>query len=345
MTRLPPLDPAIAHVRSAVRRTLSELISSRHGAHTSDPLVLVALSGGADSLALAAAAAFEAPKLQVRAGAVIIDHGLQEGSAGVAVAAAAQATALGLDPVVVRRVVVADETTVGPEAAARAARYAALETVSTELGAVGILTAHTRDDQAEQVLLGIARGSGLRAVAGIPPKRGSFYRPLLEVTREQTEQMCAASALVPWHDPHNRDPKYTRVRVRHTVLPLLEAELGGSIALNLARTAALAREDADALDAMVAEMIEELVEPAEAGISVSVAALAANPAAIRNRVVRLVMHAEFGVSLSREHTLNVMSLVTDWRGQGPIHVPGATVVRNHGRIVFTARGGSTQHEH
>lgn len=332
MTRLPTLDPAVAEIRRAVRLTLREFAEHSH------PLVLVALSGGADSLALAAAAAFEAPKQGLRCGAIIVDHGLQSGSADVATIAAAQATQLGLDPVLIRRVDVEPAAAEGPEAAARAARYRAFAVAQGETGAVAILTAHTRDDQAEQVLLAISRGSGVRALAGIPPARGALRRPLLEITRAQTEQVCAVLGLTPWQDPHNRDQSYTRVRVRHRVLPLIEAELGPGIARNLARTAALAREDADALDTMVEEMIEELVEPAEAGISVSVAALAANPAAIRNRIVRLVMRAEFGVSLTREHTLNVVSLVTNWRGQGPIHVPGATVVRNHGRIVFTATG-------
>ncbi|WP_449281783.1 tRNA lysidine(34) synthetase TilS [Leucobacter sp.] len=319
----------------------------------SAPLVLVALSGGADSLALAAAAAYEAPGAAMRAGAVIVDHGLQEGSRDVAARAAEQASALGLDPVLVRRVDVARDRGDGPESAARDARYAAFAEVAAEVGAAAILTAHTRDDQAEQVLLGIARGSGIRSLAGIPPLRelagagaGSgtppvILRPFLgerpAVSRAVTEEACAEQGLRPWRDPHNDDPAYTRVRVRRRVLPVLEGELGPGVAESLARTADLAREDADALDALAEETLEEIVEHAEAGIAVSVAALAANPPALRHRIIRAVARAEFGVQLSREHTLAVAELVTAWRGQGPIDVPGASVERVRGRLVFTAR--------
>lgn len=342
MTRLPPLDPAVAETRVAVRRVLAGLAEPRvsrvdRGAPSAgDPLVLVALSGGADSLALAAAAAFEAPRLGLRAGAVIVDHGLQADSDLVAQVAARQAAALGLDPVLVRLVSVEPSHPDGPEAAARAARYEALEAARDHAAAAALLTGHTRDDQAEQVLLALARGSGTRAIAGIPPRRGAIHRPFLGVSRATTERACQAQALTPWRDPHNSDPAYARVRVRERVLPVLERELGPGIAAGLARSAELAREDADALDALAAETIEELVEHAEAGISVSVAALAANPAALRNRLIRLVARAEFGSHLSREHTLAVAALVTDWRGQGPINIPGATVERVAGRLVFTA---------
>ncbi len=344
MTRLPPLDPAVAETRLAARRVLGRLhpaqVSTvdRGAPDTSAPVALVALSGGADSLALAAAVAFEAPRCGMRAGAVVVDHGLQEGSALVAGLAAEQAKQLGLDPVLVRIVSVPRGDADGPEAAARAVRYAALETARADTGAVAVLTAHTRDDQAEQVLLALARGSGTRAIAGIPPERDAIHRPFLHVSRETTERACAAQGLDPWLDPHNLDHTFARVRVRERVLPVLEAQLGPGIAANLARTAELAREDAEALDLLVEETIEELVEHAEAGISVSVAALAANPAALRGRIIRLVARAEFGSYLSREHTLAVSALVTDWRGQGPIHIPGATVERIAGRLVFTAAG-------
>ena len=312
--------------------------NDRVSAHD-QPLALVALSGGADSLALAAALAFEAPRAHWRAGAVVIDHGLQDHSAAIAEAAAAQATALGLAPVLVRRVSVeiGDE---GPESAARDARYRALDAATQEVGAAAMLTAHTRDDQAEQVLLGLARGSGSRSLAGIPPRRGKIHRPFLNVSRQETEAACGAQSLHFWQDPHNSDPRYTRVRVRQRILPLLETELGPGIAVALARTAEQLREDAEAFDTMIDEQIEEIVEPAEAGIAVSVAALQANPAALRHRVIRRVAEAEFGSELSREHTLGIAALVTDWRGQGPIFVPGIRVTRGGGRIIFTRQLGS-----
>ncbi|MBK0417779.1 tRNA lysidine(34) synthetase TilS [Leucobacter sp. CSA1] len=333
MTRLPRLNPAVARTRRAVREALAGA-GSAPGA--GEGLVLVALSGGADSLALAAAVAFEAPRLGLEAGAAIVDHGLQPDSAGVSEEAAAAARGLGLDPVTVERVSVPGNSEAGPEGAAREARYAALEGVRSGLGARLILTAHTRDDQAEQVLLALARGSGARSLAGIPRRRGPILRPFLELDRSTTEAACAAQGLSPWRDPHNSDAGYARVRVRDRILPVLEAELGPGIAAALARTAELAREDAEAFDDMVAETIEEIVEPAEAGIAVSVAALAANPAALRHRLIRAVAAAEFGSHLSREHTLAISALVTDWRGQGPIHVPGISVARSGGLIVFTA---------
>ena len=328
--RRPGLDPAVAEVRLAVRRALS--------APAPGSTVIVALSGGADSLALVAATAFEAPKLGVRAVALTIDHGLQEGSTDAAAAAAAKARALGLEARVVRVEVGADG---GPEAAAREARYAALREAAREAGAVAILTAHTLDDQAETVLLGLARGAGaasLQGMAEVSEIDGvALWRPLLGVRRATTRAACAAQGLEPWDDPHNTDPRYARVRVRERVLPVLEAELGPGIAEALARTAAQLREDAEAFDEMIDETIEDLVEHAEAGISVSVAALAANPAAVRHRIIRLVVASEFHESLTRAQTLEVARLVTDWSGQGPIDLPGCRARRVGGRVEFTAR--------
>lgn len=296
--------------------------------------MLVALSGGADSLALAAATAFEGPRLGIRAGAVIVDHALQEGSDAVAARAAAQARALGLDPVIVTRVEVG--TAGGPEAAAREARYAALDAAAREHAAAAVLLAHTLDDQAESVLLGLARGSGAASLAGMAPASGRYRRPLLGIRRAGTRQACLDEGLEPWDDPHNSDPAYARVRVRDRVLPVLEAELGPGIAEALARTAEQAREDADAFEAQIEEVVEDICEPAEAGIAVSAGALAANPPALRQRVIRYVVLAEFGVSLSRAHTLEVARLVTDWHGQGPIDLPGLTARREGGLLVFAA---------
>lgn len=337
MTPLPKLDPAVAQTRVAVRRVLAEIAAGQDR-----PLVLVALSGGADSLALAAAVAFEAPRAGLRAGAVIVDHGLQEGSGAVAEHAAEQARALGLDPIVVRRVEVPVGDPDGPEAAARAARYAALERARVDLEACAVLTAHTRDDQAEQVLLALARGSGTRALAGIPPRRDAILRPLLGLSRETTERACAAQALEPWSDPHNSDPRYTRVRVRAEILPLIERELGPGVAAALARTAEVAREDADALDAWAEECAQALATRVDGRARVPVAALAALPAAVRGRIVRRLARTEFGAHLSREHTLAVTSLVTDWRGQGPIDVPGISVSRIGTDLVFARRIGSSR---
>lgn len=330
MPERPRLTPAIADIRRAVREALPP-----------EGLVLVALSGGPDSLALAAAAAFEA---RGRAGAVIVDHGLQDASAAVAERAASQAAALGLDPVRVVRVGVGSAG--GPEAAARDARYAALDSAAAELGAVAVLLGHTLDDQAETVLLGLARGSGAASLQGMAPEAGLYRRPLLGIRRSMTVQACADAGLEPWDDPHNTDPSYARVRVRHEVLPLLETELGPGVAEALARTAEQLREDAEALDSFARELAEDIVELEEAGVSLSASALAANPAALRQRLIRLVAESEFHVSLSRTQTLAISRLVTDWHGQQALDLPGFTAERKGPRIhlVSTTAGELTGHK-
>lgn len=301
------------------------------------PLVLVALSGGPDSLALAAGVAFEAPRAGVRAGAVIVDHGLQSGSDAVAERARRQAEGLGLGEVHVVRVAVPRGAN-GPEASARAARYGALESVAAETGAVAVLLGHTLDDQAETVLLGLARGSGAGSLQGMAPVAGLYVRPLLGVRRATTVQACADAGLEPWADPHNDDPAFTRVRVRRTVLPVLEAELGPGVAEALARTAEQLREDSEALESFAAEVAEDLAEHVEAGIALPVAALAANPPALRQRLIRFVVRSEFGVSLTRAQTLAVARLVTQWHGQEGIDLPGVRAARVGGMIEFRSRG-------
>jgi tRNA(Ile)-lysidine synthase len=354
----PRLTPAIADLRRAVRDGLADLADAGNSGelhagerndvastreHANSPelpartLVLVALSGGPDSLALAAALAFEAPRAGIRAGAVIVDHGLQDGSAATAERSAEQARTLGLEPVRVQRVKVVRATggrDGGPEAAARAARYEALDAMAGELGAAAVLLGHTLDDQAETVLLGLARGSGATSMQGMAPQAGLYRRPLLGIRRQTTVQACADAGLEPWIDPQNADPAFTRVRVRQTVMPVLEAELGPGVADALARTAEQLREDSDALDAFAAEVAEDLAEHAEAGISLPVAALASNPPALRQRLIRLAVHSEFGVSLTRAQTLEVARLVTDWHGQAGVDLPGVRVVRREGRLEF-----------
>lgn len=306
-----------------------------HSRQTEQPLVLVALSGGPDSLALAAATAFEAPRAGVLAGVVIVDHGLQAGSADVAARAATQAIELGLAPVLIRAVTVGSDG--GPEAAARAARYAALDAAAAETGATAVLLGHTLDDQAETVLLGLARGSGAASLWGMQQASGLYRRPLLGIRRSTTVAFCTESGLDAWLDPQNIEHRFTRVRVRSTVLPVLESELGPGVAEALARTAGQLREDAEALDYFAEEIAEDLAEHSHAGISLPVLALAANPAALRQRLIRWAVWNEFQVSLSRTQTLEVARLVTDWRGQTAVDLPGVRVERLGALLVFSAR--------
>ena len=332
MTERPRLTPAMADVRRAIRENLSDL--------TPDAVVLVALSGGPDSLALAAGLAFEAPRAGLLAGAVIVDHGLQEGSEVVAENAAAQARELGLDPVIIRRVKVVPSA--GPEADARTARYDALEFVAIELGAVAVLLGHTLDDQAETVLLGLTRGSGATSLAGMSDINGIYRRPLLGIRRAQTVAACEDQGLRPWNDPHNLDSSYTRVRIRHDVLPVLEKELGPGVTEALARTAEQFKQDSAVLDALTSEIMPTVFTPmlGETAQSVQatldVTALTGLPLAILNRVIRRAALEVFGSSLSSVHTNAVARLITEWHGQGEVHVPGIRVERQGAQLVMTA---------
>lgn len=314
--------PALAAVRLGVRRTLADLAPG--------DVVLVACSGGADSLALASAAVFEGRAAGWRVIGATVDHGLQEGSAALADRVVAQLAGLGVDETVSARVVV-DAAGLGPEAAARQARYAVLDELADRFGARVVLLGHTRDDQAETVLLGLARGSGGRALAGMRRSFDRYRRPLLDIARSDTEQACRDEGLEYWEDPHNADPRFLRSRVRTRVLPVLEQELGPGVAATLARTADQLREDADLLD--------DLADGASAGLGAepSVAELALLPTAVRRRVLRsLAVRA--GVpsgELFREHVLAVDALVTDWHGQKWVDLPGhVRALRRDGTIVL-----------
>jgi tRNA(Ile)-lysidine synthase len=311
-------DPAVARVRSAVRPGLT----------ASDQPVLVACSGGADSLALAAAVAFEAPRAGVPAGAVTVDHGLQDGSAARADRTAELLRNLGLDPIAVVRVEVGRDG--GPEAAARTARYAALRTAAAERGA-RVALGHTLDDQAETVLLGLGRGSGPRSIAGMVVDSPPFWRPLLGIRRATTRAACAALELPVWDDPWNADPAYTRVRLRAEALPLLEDVLGGGVAPALARTAALLREDLDLLDGLARAELDRLADDG----ALSAARTATLPTALRRRVLRDWLRDGGVPDVQAVHLGAVDALLTAWRGQGRVDLPGgAGVVRASGRLVL-----------
>ena len=315
------LSPAVAAVRTAVRASLAGLAPG--------DLVLAACSGGPDSLALAAALAFVAPRAGLRAGAVTVDHGLQDGSADRAAAVAAALGGLGLDPV--RAVAVTVDGGGGPEAAARTARYAALEAAAADLGATTVLLGHTLDDQAETVLLGLARGSGARSLAGMPPRRGIFLRPLLGLRRQLTADACAALGLSPWADPHNADRRFARVRVRLDALPALEAALGPGVAEALARTADQLRDDAEVLEQIA--WSERSVDPR----LMSAASLAGLPGAVRTRVLRSAALAAGcpATALTSAHVTRIEELVTDWRGQRWIDLPGGVrATRRSGQVLF-----------
>jgi tRNA(Ile)-lysidine synthase len=320
---------AVAEVRNAVRACLSDLADGQ--------LVLAACSGGADSLALAAALAFVAPRAGLRGGGVTVDHGLQPGSAQRAADVAALLGQLGLDPVRAVTVEVAQPGS-GLEAAARAARYAALQDTATELGAAAVLLGHTLDDQAETVLLGLARGSGGRSLAGMAARRGVYRRPLLGVRRAATQAVCAELGLPPWQDPHNGDVRFARARVRHQVLPVLEDALGPGVAEALARTASQLRADADCLDDLAFAESAALRGNCSDPAGLAVSWLAALPAAIRTRVLReaAVMAGCPPGALTAAHVERIGGLVTGWHGQRWIDLPGGVRAgRRDSKVWFT----------
>lgn len=325
MTKRSKMTPAVADVRRLVRECLEN-----HDAETND-LILVACSGGADSLALAAALAFEGPKLGVRIGAVIIDHGIQPETAKVAKETSKQLAELGIPLVEIVTVQVGSEG--GLEAAARVARYEAIDEVAAAHDAKFVLLGHTLGDQAETVLLGLARGSGARSLSGMAELTGRYLRPLLSVTRRETVEVCEATDLTFWDDPHNRDDRFSRVRVRENVLPILEKELGPGIAESLARTADQLREDADALDQLAESAYQEIGRAASSSIELSIDGLSKLPEAIRYRVIRIAGTALDG-HFHRSHVLEIDRLLTNWHGQKPLTVPGVRVERTGENLVL-----------
>ncbi|MPZ26825.1 MAG: tRNA lysidine(34) synthetase TilS [Micromonosporaceae bacterium] len=335
------LDPSVAAIRTAVRDALRAT-----PVPAGKPLALVACSGGADSLALAAATGFVAPRLGWRAGLLTVDHRLQPDSAAQAGAVAEWAGKAGFDPVQVLPVTVpAGRRSGGPEAAARTARYQALAGAAGRLGAAAVLLGHTRDDQAETVLLALARGAGPRGLAGMPARRDrdgvAWLRPLLGTGRAQTGAACRAQRLEPWQDPHNRDPAYARARVRATALPALVEALGERVVDNLARTAAQLAADTAALDALAAAALTA-ARTADGGLAVG--ALQELPDAVRTRVLHAWARelGAGGSALSHRHVAVLDALVTGWHGQGPVHLPGGIQVSRLGTALLadpTATGG------
>ena len=319
------MSSALLELRNAVRPFLEDL--------TAGDCALVAVSGGADSLALAYALIKEAPELAISLIAVTVDHQLQSGSADQAVKVQNELKAMGYQEVIIEKVKVKEQS--GLEADARTARYAALDAIAHAYGATQIFLGHTRDDQAETVLLGLARGSGTRSLSGMAVVNGKYARPFLQLTREQTVLACKEAKLNPWSDPHNENENFSRVRVRNKVLPVMESEIGPGIAAALSRSAAILRDDADALDEMAQAVISRVDLK-----DLDCAALAELPRAIRSRVLRAAIYAAGapGGSLSADHLAAVEAMVTSWRGQGEASLPGGVkVARISGRLSLLAR--------
>ncbi|HEX4721252.1 MAG TPA: tRNA lysidine(34) synthetase TilS [Pseudonocardiaceae bacterium] len=323
-------DDAVPLVRAAVRALLTTAVAD---GHLIEGELAVAVSGGPDSLALAAATAYVAPRMGLRTHGLVVDHGLQVDSADVASTAVDTLRDLGLNQARVLRVDVAGPG--GTEAAARRVRYTALRAALPAPAAL-VLLGHTRDDQAETVLLGLGRGSGPRSIAGMRPLDPPWGRPLLGVSRVTTVAACARLGLTPWHDPHNTDPRFTRVRLRAEVLPLLEDVLAGGVADALARTAAQLRDDNDALDALAGAALARAINcVATKDDELAVDALCDVPAAVRRRALRGWLLAGGVRELTDTQLRAADDLVGRWRGQGGVWLAGGLVVRRaHGRLAL-----------
>ena len=372
----------------AVRATLSavELCDvqapefAQHGDHAvaaDAPLVLVACSGGRDSMALAAVSHIVCTSMGVRCGVVIVDHGLQEGSEQVASEAADRCRALGLGPVIVRNATVQARGE-GLEAAARQARYNELCAAARESGAIAVLLAHTMDDQAETVLIGLLRSRGVDALAGMPQvftRSGvTFARPLLTLTRDETTGLCEDLGVEYWDDPTNGDAvdgelpnDYPlRSRVRHDLLPAIERFAGFNVTRHFAESAQLARMDKEYLDQRSDEVMGEAVTavdwPASSaavstdtpracaaddtndsghgiGLMIGVKRIAREPEAIRLRVIAHAL-SQAGVNASAAQIAAIDRLVVDWHGQGGVSLPRGYSANRKKHVIRVCQDGA-----
>ena len=292
--------------------------------------ILLAVSGGADSLLLAAATHLEANKVGIQLSALIVDHQLQNGSGEVALGAQKKLIELGITEAKISQVEVVGAG--GMEAAARRVRYEALDAEADRIGAVAIFLGHTEDDLAETVLLGLARGSGTRALSGMAFHVGRYVRPFLELTRAQVLTACKESGIEFWSDPQNEELSFARVRVRNEILPKMEKEIGPGISKALARTSRILREDADALDLIAGDIFASLVDPTQ----IPIESISELPIAVRNRVIKRAIEAMGAPTLSAEQILEVEALVGAWKGQGAVALAGGiTARRDSGRLTLS----------
>lgn len=321
----PRLTPAIAQTRKAIREVLPGLSAKK---------LLLAVSGGADSLALAAATVFEAKKLKIDLAAAVIDHGLQKNSSDTAREAMQRLVAIGVSEVFIEKVSV-KQTGEGLEAAARAARYKALERIRKNSRADWILLGHNLDDQAETVLLGLARGSGLKSISGMPllDDERKLVRPLLDIPRKTLRQACLDSGIAFWDDPHNSDSKFARVRVRK-LADELEQTLGPGFAQALAKTAKTAAEADELIDELAEKLLKKALSKTGARqLSYSIEPLGKAKAAVRRKALHLICQQAGAKNISRAQVLAIDELITNWHGQKKSSLSGITVERVNNQLV------------
>lgn len=314
----------ITKARGAVKRSLEPLNPGDH--------VVVAVSGGADSLLLAHCLVLEGADLALTIHGVVIDHQLQPNSGEIALEAKNSLIQLGITSVDVIAVNVDKRD--GIEADARRARYEALNAYAKKVGAAAIFLGHNQDDLAESVLLGLTQGAGTKSLAGMAEHDGIYRRPFLTVSREEVLMACAEAQITYWSDPHNDDERFTRVKIRKQVIPFLESEMGPGIKEALARSARIFREDSDALDTLTDEIFATIADPS----SIEIALLEPLPSAVRKRVIRRAL-ARLGASRVTAEQLGwVDALISQWRGQKEVALPaGVTARRESGRLALSKK--------
>ncbi|PLS30433.1 tRNA(Ile)-lysidine synthetase [Bifidobacterium margollesii] len=365
MTYTPTIRRAIGEVRmnladlGIVRQSDRQREHGEHDPEPDAPLILIACSGGRDSLALASICTTVCGSLGVRCGAVIVDHSLIAGSARVAEETADKCRSFGMEPVIIRKVIV-HETGSGVEAAARNARYQALQEVARQTGAAAVLLAHTKDDQAETVLLGLFRTVGLDALAGMPTviERDGviFSRPFLNLTRTQTTEICEAREISWWDDPTNGDSSADegglstdlplRSRIRNALLPYLIHFVGADLVEHLSRSAVIAQRDRDYLDSSAAKVFDRavVVEPADGAgpqdvvARIDVRELSDEHPAIRSRVIaRAASNAGIGISSRQVDAID--DLIRDWHGQAGVRLSGGYLAVRKRHVIHLCHDG------
>jgi len=328
MSERPRLTPVMADVRRAIRDSW-DLLNLDKGSTVS-----VACSGGADSLALASAALFEGNRADINVIACIVNHNLQEGSMEVALRTKRVLTGIGFDVVEIMDVHI-QQNSLGMEAAARNARYGALTEFATKHNVALTMLGHTLDDQAETVLLGLARGSGAKSIAGMPTLSpdDKYLRPLLGITRKETVAYCEDVGLDYWSDPQNLDTKFSRVKVRLNVLPVLEEELGPGIASALSRTAEILQDDLEYLEAQADDAFKEITTTTNNSVVIDTEGLEKLPKALATRVIHKSLSL-LGTEPAKVQIDAVMELVTNWHGQKPLTLPSVRVERKGKEIIL-----------
>jgi tRNA(Ile)-lysidine synthase len=283
--------------------------------------VLVGCSGGADSLALVWTTLVVGKRLELKVGAIIVDHQLFPESNDVALNAKKQCEELGIQEVIIKKVNV-EHNHEGLEAAARIARYEAFENVLHETNAQAILLAHTQDDQAETVLMRLTRGSGAKSLSGMAQVSGKYLRPFLHLRKKLVHDSLDLIGLKAWQDPANTDHQFLRVKVRHELMPKIIEVLGESAISSLDKTSQLLRLDNQALEELAQQFFESQKDVKTNGLEIS--ELEKLPEAIRTRVLRIFAIAS-GVHpgpFSFEHIEAIDALVKNWHGQGNVDLPG-----------------------